>query len=212
MADFFCSAVLYCAVLYSTVLCCTLLSCSMCTFRAANRLFPARNPDFPARKKRRAARKDLSGQIAVFPVSDRANSHLTGRRILFPLRQTHHSVCHAEGKSPLTHSADTEKIDLKRSSGTNFSKIFAETSSPPLDLERTPSCTVDTEQEGDRVMNKPYIIDDLGGRPHRLRDDRTAAERRRILHLARRSRRAARVSGRVTAQLEMAQKHGENAV
>lgn len=115
MADFFCSA-----VLYSTVLCCTLLSCSVCTFRAANRHFPARNPDFPARKKRRAARKDLSGQIAVFPVSDRTNSHLTGRRILFPLRQTHRSVCHAEGKSPLTHSADTGKIDLKRSSGTEI--------------------------------------------------------------------------------------------
>lgn len=110
MADFFCSA----------VLCCTLLSCSVCTFRAENRLFPARNPDFPARKKRRAARKDLSGQIAVFPVSDRTNSHLTGRRILFPLRQTHRSVCHAEGKSPLTHSADTGKIDLKRSSGTEI--------------------------------------------------------------------------------------------
>lgn len=120
MADFFCSAVLCCAVLYSTVLCCTLLSCSVCTFRAANRHFPARNPDFPARKKRRAARKDLSGQIAVFPVSDRTNSHLTGRRILFPLRQTHRSVCHAEGKSPLTHSADTGKIDLKRSSGTEI--------------------------------------------------------------------------------------------
>ena len=110
MADFFCSA----------VLCCALLSCSVCTFRAENRLFPARNPDFPARKKRRAARKDLSGQIAVFPVSDRTNSHLTGRRILFPLRQTHRSVCHAEGKSPLTHSADTGKIDLKRSSGTEI--------------------------------------------------------------------------------------------
>lgn len=120
MADFFCSAVLCCALLYSTVLCCTLLSCSVCTFRAANRHFPARNPDFPARKKRRAARKDLSGQIAVFPVSDRTNSHLTGRRILFPLRQTHRSVCHAEGKSPLTHSADTGKIDLKRSSGTKI--------------------------------------------------------------------------------------------
>jgi len=120
MADFFCSAVLCSAVLYSTVLCCTLLSCSVCTFRAANRHFPARNPDFPARKKRRAARKDLSGQIAVFPVSDRTNSHLTGRRILFPLRQTHRSVCHAEGKSPLTHSADTGKIDLKRSSGTEI--------------------------------------------------------------------------------------------
>lgn len=115
MADFFCSAVLCCALL-----CCTLLSCSVCTFRAANRHFPARNPDFPARKKRRAARKDLSGQIAVFPVSDRTNSHLTGRRILFPLRQTHRSVCHAEGKSPLTHSADTGKIDLKRSSGTEI--------------------------------------------------------------------------------------------
>ena len=120
MADFFCSAVLCSAVLYSTVLCCTLLSCSVYTFRAENRHFPARNPDFPARKKRRAARKDLSGQIAVFPVSDRTNSHLTGRRILFPLRQTHRSVCHAEGKSPLTHSADTGKIDLKRSSGTEI--------------------------------------------------------------------------------------------
>lgn len=145
MADFFCSAVLYCAVLYSTVLCCTLLSCSVCTFRAANRLFPAGNPDFPAGKKRRAARKDLSGQIAVFPVSDRANSHLTGRRILFPLRQTHRSVCHAEGKSPLIHSADTEKIDLKRSSGTNFFENFRRNVLSPLDLERTPGCTVDTE-------------------------------------------------------------------
>lgn len=120
MADFFCSAVLCCALLCCTLLYCTLLSCSVCTFRAENRLFPARNPDFPARKKRRAARKDLSGQIAVFPVSDRTNSHLTGRRILFPLRQTHRSVCHAEGKSPLTHSADTGKIDLKRSSGTEI--------------------------------------------------------------------------------------------
>jgi len=82
--------------------------------------FPGRKSRFPGRKKRRAARKDLSGQIAVFPVSDRTNSHLTGRRILFPLRQTHRSVCHAERKSPLTHSADTGKIDLKRSSGTEI--------------------------------------------------------------------------------------------
>lgn len=126
MADF--SVLLYCAVLCCAVLCCAVLYCTVlysavlfCVyFPGGKPPFPGRKSRFPGRKKRRAARKDLSGQIAVFPVSDRTNSHLTGRRILFPLRQTHRSVCHAEGKSPLIHSADTGKIDLKRSSGTEI--------------------------------------------------------------------------------------------
>lgn len=122
MADFFCSAVLCCALLCCTLLYCAVLCCPvLCVLSGRKTAFS--RPEIPIsrqEKKRRAARKDLSGQIAVFPVSDRTNSHLTGRRILFPLRQTHRSVCHAEGKSPLTHSADTGKIDLKRSSGTEI--------------------------------------------------------------------------------------------
>ena len=157
MADFFCSAVLCC-----TLLCCTLLYCAVlyCTvlysavlfcvyFPGGKPPFPGRKSRFPGRKKRRAARKDLSGQIAVFPVSDRTNSHLTGRRILFPLRQTHRSVCHAERKSPLTHSADTGKIDLKRSSGMenfHFSALF-----------RTPDFLFSVDNTKFRCHNR-YVI------------------------------------------------------